>query len=223
MENTDVYAQITADSITTQASTFTTANGTTTTCTDTGHAVYSLVISDSDLTSSRAGTENAITVSSFDDAGNESGKPTGFTFEIDDGVVNFGDDVTISNSGSDYYISADDEDSSIKYSVTTEDKTSTTTATCDNTLSYTNYVSTTGVSSLDSGVEKQICFEVTDSNSVISYYNSKTYEQDFPVLPSLDSASNSGDTADNITNNTKPSIPSFKCRRQCSCRDIHLE
>ena len=110
MENTDVYAQITADSITTQASTFTTANGTTTTCTDTGHAVYSLVISDSDLTSSRAGTENAITVSSFDDAGNESGKPTGFTFEIDDGVVNFGDDVTISNSGSDYYISADDED-----------------------------------------------------------------------------------------------------------------
>ena len=110
MENTDVYAQITADSITTQASTFTTANGTTTTCTDTGHAVYSLVISDSDLTSSRAGTENAITVSSFDDAGNESGKPTGFTSKIDDGVVNFGDDVTISNSGSDYYISADDED-----------------------------------------------------------------------------------------------------------------
>ena len=55
-------------------------------------------------------------------------KPTGFTFEIDDGVVNFGDDVTISNSGSDYYISADDEDSSIKYSVTTEDKTSATTA-----------------------------------------------------------------------------------------------
>ena len=41
---------------------------------------------------------------------------------------------------------------------------------------------------------------------VISYYNSKTYEQDFPVLPSLDSASNSGDTADNITNNTKPNI-----------------
>ena len=205
MENTDVYAQITADSIT-QASTFTTANGTTTTCTDTGHAVYSLVISDSDLTSSRAGTENAITVSSFDDAGNESTKPTGFTFEIDEGVVNFGDDVTISNSGSDYYISADDEDSSIKYSVTTEDKTSATTATCDNTLSYTDYDSTTGVSSLDSGVEKQICFEVEDSNSVISYYNSKTYEQDFPVIPSLDSASNSGDTADNITNNTKPNI-----------------
>ena len=198
LENTDVYAQITADSITTQASTFTTANGTTTTCTDTGHAVYSLVISDSDLTSSRAGTENAITVSSFDDAGNESGKPTGFTSKIDDGVVNFGDDVTISNSGSDYYISADDEDSSIKYSVTTEDKTSATTATCDNTLSYTNYVSTTGVSSLDSGVEKQICFEVTDSNSVISYYNSKTYEQDFPVLPSLDSASNSGGTQPTI-------------------------
>ena len=82
----------------------------------------------------------------------------------------------------------------------------TTTATCDNTLSYTDYDSTTGVSSLDSGVEKQICFEVEDSNSVISYYNSKTYEQDFPVLPSLDSASNSGDTADNITNNTKPNI-----------------
>ena len=166
LENTDVYAQITADSITTQASTFTTANDTTTGCTDTDHDGYSLIISTSDLTSSRAGTENAITVSSFDDAGNESGKPTGFTFEIDDGVVNFGDDVTISNSGSDYYISADDEDSSIKYSVTTEDKTSATTATCDNTLSYTDYDSTTGVSSLDSGVEKQICFEVEDSSLV---------------------------------------------------------
>ena len=65
LENTDVYAQITADSITTQASTFTTANDTTTGCTDTDHDGYSLIISTSDLTSSRAGTENAITVSSL--------------------------------------------------------------------------------------------------------------------------------------------------------------
>ena len=41
---------------------------------------------------------------------------------------------------------------------------------------------------------------------VISYYNSVEHGQTSSVISSLDSASNSGDTTDNITNNTKPNI-----------------
>ena len=132
--------------------------------------------------------------------------------------------MTISNSGSDYYISADDEDSTIKYLVTSS-LVADSVVDCS-TQTYTETYVGVGISNIvdNAGTDenRQICFEVTDSNSVISHYNSIEDTQTSSVLPSLDSASNSGDTTDNITNNTKPNI-CFKRRRSGSSRDIHLE
>ena len=216
-ENTEVHAYITVDSLTEKLNTFDVADDNTTGCTDDTYG-YSLVISDSDLTSSRAGTANTITVSSFDDAENESGTPTGFTFTIDEGVVNFNDIATVFNIGTDYYISATDDSSSISYEVTGTIVTPTPTAVCnDGNYSYNNaYDATTGVSNIvpnNLGEEenREICFRVTDKNTPpnISYYNSAASIQTTFVLPSLDSVTdgnNSGDTTDNITNNTQPNI-----------------
>ena len=174
--DSNIFAyDITIDGTTTQISTNVTADGAVCTWTPSGESeqtgkTYTLTGITTDITSSsKDGVVNNIGVYTRDVAGNTSLISNTLDVTIDGGVVNFGDDVTISNSGSDYYISADDEGSKIKYSVTTEDKTSATTATCDNTLSYTDYDSTTGVSNLDSGVEKQICFEVEDSNSAKTY------------------------------------------------------
>ena len=122
---------------------------------------------------------------------------------LDSGVSNFTDIATISNKGTDYYITAYDEGSTINYFVTTEDKSSTTIVTCDSSLTYSNGYNGTGVSSLDSGVEKQICFEVTDSNITtpsVSYHNSKAAEQT-PVAVSVNSG---GYVTNDITPNITP-------------------
>ena len=136
--DSNIFAyDITIDGTTTQISTNVTADGAVCTWTPSGESeqtgkTYTLTGITTDITSSsKDGVVNNIGVYTRDVAGNTSLISNTLDVTIDGGVVNFGDDVTISNSGSDYYISADDEGSKIKYSVTTEDKTSATTATCD--------------------------------------------------------------------------------------------
>ena len=162
---------------------------------------YTISIPAANTSSNKTETSNIITVRAKDDAQNTS-LSNKFTFYLDSGVVNFSDDVTISNSGSDYYIQAVDENSTIDYVVTDDS--------CDSSLTYTSggaYDPTTGVSSLVLGVEKQICFKVVDSNTTpnTEYYSSNS-SQASGVFASLDFDSDSGTKGDSITNNT---IPTF--------------
>ena len=192
---------------TTINSTITEDTADTATCTVTGDSKFTIDITSGTLQSSPSGDTHNLhidienTVGTTSDGLNSPNAQISIT--LDSGVSNFTDIATISNKGTDYYITAYDEGSTINYFVTTEDKSSTTIVTCDSSLTYSNGYNGTGVSSLDSGVEKQICFEVTDSNITtpsISYHNSKAAEQT-PVAVSVNSG---GFVTNDITPNITP-------------------